>query len=156
MRDCVVAVEPWGEAFWRDAESLARAHFEEVDGGVAPKRQLALDVDLMTALADAGALKIITARKAGEMVGYYTWNVTSDVESMGLLIAQQGAWYVSPGHAGAAVRMFDLAVQALRDLGVSCIYPHHRTQGRGANIGRFFQRRGAKEIQRTYSLWIGD
>jgi hypothetical protein len=39
---------------------------------------------------------------------------------------------------------------------VQCIFPHHRTQGRGARIGRFFMRRGAKHIQQTYSLWIGN
>lgn len=155
MPDCIVAVEPWSDGFWKEAEALATAHFEEVDGGVEPNRPFRLDCGLMAALSDAGALVIFTARAPSELVGYYTWNVSPDVESQGLLIAQQGAWYVSPGHPVAAVRMFDLAVEKLRAMGVKCIYPHHRVQGRGANIGRFFQRRGAKEIQRTYSLWIG-
>lgn len=151
-----VGPEPWGPLFWSEAEALAEQHFEEVDGGVEPRRKLKVDVALMDALRDAGALKIITARKNGKLVGYYTWNISRDVESEGLLIAQQGAWFVAPSHPRVAVLMFDKAVQTLRDCGVRCIYPHHRVQGRGANIGRFFQRRGATKIQDTYSLWIGD
>lgn len=134
----------------------AEAHFNEVDGGVEPNRPFKLDLGLMKAIAEAGSLKVVIGRQAGMLVGYFTWNITLDVESAGLLIAQQGAWYVSPGHPRVAVLMFDAAVGELKALGVKCIYPHHRTQGRGANIGRFFKRRGAKHIQQTYSCWIGD
>lgn len=151
-----VVLEPWSDAFWSDAEALATAHFEEVDGGVEPKRPFKLDTGFMQRLYDGGVLKLFTARIDGRLVGYYTWNVTSDVESQGLLIAQQGAWYVAPGHPRIAGKMFDTAVSELRAIGVQCIFPHHRAQGRGAAIGRFFQRRGAKKIQDTYSLWIGD
>ena len=152
----VVAQEPWSEAFWSEAEPLATRHFEEVDGGVEPRRRLNLDTAFMQRLADGGVLKLFTARVDGALVGYYTWNVTSDVESAGLLIAQQGAWYVEPGRTAVACRMFDFAVGELKKMGVQCVYPHHRAQGRGAHIGRFFVRRGAKKIQDTYSLWIGE
>ena len=156
LAECVIDVEPWGSRFWADAKALAEAHFEEVDGGVAPGRSLKVNERLMGALSDAGVLKIITARIGGELVGYYTWNIQDDVESEGLLIAQQGAWYVSPSHPRVAFLMFHEAVRRLKEMGVQCIYPHHRTQGRGAHLGRFFKRQGAKEIQHTYSLWIGD
>lgn len=155
MPDFIIELEPWSDGFWRDAESLATDHFEEVDGGIAPNRRFKVDEALMRLISDAGALKIVTARKADQLVGYYTWNVTQDVESEGLLIAQQGAWYVAPGHPRVALQMFHKSVEALRALGVQCIYPHHRTQGRGASLGKFFKRQGAKEIQHTYSLWIG-
>jgi hypothetical protein len=36
------------------------------------------------------------------------------------------------------------------------MFPHHRLHGRGAGLGRFFRRRGASEIQRTYCLQIGE
>lgn len=150
-----VAVEPWSDAFWSEAEPLATDHFEEVDGGVEPRRRFKLDTPFMQRLSDAGILKLFTARLDGRLVGYYTWNVTSDVESAGLLIAQQGAWYVEPNRPKVACCMFDFAVEELRKMGVQCIFPHHRVQGRGANIGRFFTKRGAKKIQDTYCLWIG-
>ena len=150
-----VSVEPWSTSFWTEAEALASAHFAEVEQGVEPRRHFKLDQAMMGALVDSGILRMITARSDGELIGYFTWNVVRDVQSEGLLIAQQGAWYLAQGYPRVAAQMFDASVAELRRLGVKCIYPHHRTQGRGAAIGRFFQRRGARETQRTYSLWIG-
>jgi hypothetical protein len=156
MSEYVVALEPWTDAFWAEMEPLANDHFHEVDGDVEPNRPFELDLRLMKAISDAGALMLISARKAGTLIGYFTWNIAPDVESRGLLIGQQGAWYVRPGHPRIAAKMFHVAIAELKARGVQCVFPHHRTQGRGANIGRFFKRRGAKDIQRTYCLWIGD
>ena len=92
------------------------------------------------------------------LIGYFTWQLSLDVRVRHacFVIAQQGAWYVDPGHPIVAARMFDVSIEMLRDLGVKCVFPHHRTQGRGANIGRFFERRGAKHTQNTFTLWIGN
>lgn len=152
----VVSLEPWTYKLWAEMKPLAEAHFAEVDGGVEPRREFRLDTNLMQLIADGGSLKTIIARQDGRLVGYYTWNIMPDVESAGLLIAQQGAWYVEPGHPRLAAMMWDRAVYELRSMGVKCIFPHHRMQGRGDNIGRFFTRRGAKKTQDTYTLWIGD
>lgn len=148
-------VEPWSEALWADLKPLAEAHFEEVDGGVEPNRRLKLDLAIMAGLRDAGALLVLVARSAGRAVGYFTWQIALDPESEGLLAGYQGAWYVAPGYPRAALRLFDLSVAELKARGVQIVFPHHRTQGRGATLGRFFQRRGAKHIQQNYSLWIG-
>lgn len=151
-----ITVEPWSDAWWAEAKPLAEAHVGEVDEGVEPRRRFKMDERQMALGSDAGVIKLVTAREGGRMIGYYTWQVSFDVESEGLLIAQQGGWYAVPRKYRAAFDMFDFSVTFLRSLGVQCIFPHHRTQGRGVNIGRFFMRRGAKDIQRTYSLWIGD
>ena len=157
MPEIRIGLERW-ESIWPDADALGRAHFEEVDGGVEPNRPYEIDTDLMKRLADAGVLRIITARVDGKLAGYCTWNVTLDVESRGLIIAQQGAWFVAKEydslHLGA--QMFRASIAELRKLGVQNIFPHHRLQGRGVRLGAFFKRMGAKEIQHTYSLWIGD
>lgn len=150
-----IAQEPWSGAFWSEAETLAKAHFEEVDGGVESGRSLNLNLNVMQWASDNGTLKLFTARMSGRLVGYYTWNISDDVESRGLLIAQQGAWYVAHGYPRAAYRMFDFAISELARMGVQYAYPHHRAQGRGADLGKFFRRRGAKKIQDTYSLRIG-
>jgi hypothetical protein len=151
-----VKLEPWTQRLWAEMRPHAEAHFAEVDGGVEPRRKFRLDEPLMKAIADAGSLKTVIARHDGSLVGYYTWNIAPDIESAGLLIAQQGAWYVDPGHPRVAVMMWDVAIASLKALGVQCVFPHHRMQGRGAHIGRFFKRRGAKKIQDSYVLWIGD
>jgi hypothetical protein len=151
-----INIEPWSDELWQEVQALAEAHFEEVDGDVEPNRKFDIDKDLMKLIQDAGVLRIFTARIKDRLVGYYTWNVHLDVESKGLLIALMGAWYVAPGHPRAAFDMFQVSRDHLAQEGVKCLFPHHREQGRGANIGRFFERQGAKLTQRTYTLWIGE
>lgn len=141
---------------WPEAKALAEAHSAEVDSGVEPRRRFAVDEARMEFCYQAGALKLLVARSpVGAMLGYFSWMISPDLECLGLVIAQQGAWYVSPGHPRVARALFLRSIVELRTLGVQHIFPHHRTQGRGAGLGKFFQRQGAKLIQHTYSLWIG-
>jgi len=152
-----VASEPWSSGWWAEAKPLAESHFNETDGDdIEPKRKFNLSERLMALMYEAGALLLITARKDGKMVGYHTWQVSEDVESEGLLVAYMGGWYCSPGNARAAFELFNKSVEVLKSMGVQCIFPHHRTKGRGSDIGKFFMRQGAIPIQATYSLWIGD
>ncbi len=155
LPEVIIEVEAF-PSMWPEVNDLFSTHFEEVDGDVEPNRPYKLNVQAMMALHYSGIMKIISARVKGKLVGYITWNVTPDVESDGLLIAQQGAWYVSPDHEGFGIRLFKTSIKELKKLGVQNIFPHHRLQGRGQRLGLLFQRMGAKEIQRTYSMWIGD
>lgn len=150
-----IGVEPSWTVFWNQARDLAKSHFEEVDGGVEPRRKFQMDHPRMVALVAAGSTVLVNAKRDGQMVGYFTWSIMPDLESEGLLIGMQGAWYAAPGNWRAAVEMFDYSIEILRKIGVQCIFPHHRVQGRGANIGRFFIRRGATRTQTDYCLWIG-
>jgi hypothetical protein len=156
----MAALEIWCEPFasvWPEVQELGQQHFDEVDGGVEPKRRFALDAPALHDMSKRGILVILTARLDGRLAGYFTWNVLPDVESAGLLVAYQGAWFVSPSAPNKTARMlWDRSVAELKLAGVQNIFPHHRTQGRGAGLGKFFTRRGAKAIQTTYSLWIGD
>lgn len=143
-----------------EVDALARAHFLEVDGGVEEKRKFQLDLDLMRYASKCGNLRVYTARVDGVLAGYCTWNVQYDVESKGLLIATQGAWYTGPAFSahGLGLRLFKWSLSELKTLGVQCVFPHHRMQGRGieSRLGRWFRRLGAKPIKIEYSLWIGD
>lgn len=149
-------IAPWTDELCDEIMALASDHFQEVDGGVEDRRVFKLDRKLMSMLDASGAFLLLTARDDGRLIGYITWNITPDVESEGLTIAQQGAWYTLPGNAGAGARLFDHSLELLKLRGVDCAYPHHRAQGRGSDLSAFFKRRGAKETQRTYSLWIGE
>lgn len=152
----VIDAESW-DTFWPEADALAREHWDEVDGGVEPRRRYAPDVARMRALSLVGAMQIFTARRDGCLVGYMTWMVMPDVESLGLVIAQQGAWFARQGQGqGIGFKLFEYSLASLKLLGVRCVFPHHRVQGRGSNIGKFFERWGAKKIQDTYCLWIGE
>lgn len=156
MREFTVALEPWA-VMWPEARALAERHWEEVNSGVEPRRGLKVDERRMALCYDAGCLKLLVARSSEApwpMLGYFTWMLTPDLESEGLLIAQQGAFYVSPGHPRVALALARESILALRALGVQHIFPHHRLQGRGTGLGKFWKRQGAKLIQHTYSLWI--
>ena len=150
-----LAREGW-EAIWPEVNELATLHAGEVERGVEPRRRFKIDAARMQQASDAGVLRIYTARRGSKLVGYLTWQVMLDVESEGLLIAQQGAWYVAPGNPKVALELFEYSLASLKLAGVQCCFPHHRTQGRGAGLGKFFARWGAKRIQETYLLWIGD
>lgn len=153
-RRTVIATEPWG-SIWPECGALAAQHLLEVDGGTA-ERHRGID-HLAIANADLlGAMRIVSARRDGRLVGYLTWTKTTDPESMGLRIANQGGWYVADGCAPSpAVAMFDRSIKELHLDGIQMAYPHHRIEGRGANIGKFFARRGATHIQQGYEMRIG-
>jgi hypothetical protein len=152
-------LEPW-EAIATEVQALAERHFAEVDGGVEPRRHLDIDGQLMSYGCKVGAIKIYTARVGPALVGYCTWTISYDVESKGLLIASQGAWYTEQEYQSMAIglRLFKHTLGELKSLGVQCVFPHHRMQGRGTEdrLGPFFLRLGAKLTQHTYTLWIGE
>lgn len=150
-----VGVEPF-QHFWKEAKPLAEAHSTEVDSGVEPRRPFKMDEAKMMEAQRAGILRVFALRLDKRLVGYIMWQVGLDFESEGLVAGWMGPWYTLSGHARASIRLFDESVTTLRQMGVHITFPHHRTQGRGANLGNFFRRRGAKHIQHGYSLWIGD
>jgi hypothetical protein len=140
----------------KEAALLALEHFAEVEAGVEPRRAHCVDWEGMEKAEAAGALRVYTARKGGELVGYITWTLACDLESKGLLVAQQGAWFVAPGAALAGWKLFMGSLRDLKSRGVKLVIPHHRLQGRGRGLARWFERLGAKPLQMNYSLWIGD
>jgi len=145
---------------WDELEALGRRHFYEVDGHGAdePNRPYKLSRKLLDAAERVGVLHIYTARVDGQLGAYCLWNVGEDAESEGLLIADMGPWYVAPEHRrlllGAKVLKF--SIKELKVKGVKNLYLHHRLHGRGCGAGILFDRLGAKEIKREFSLWIGD
>lgn len=153
----VIGPEPW-DSVWPEIDELFAQHFNEVEGELAQNRPYRLNEPEMRALNEKGFLRIVTARVDGVLAGYCMWMVTEDVESKGMLIAQHGPWFVKPqfGRFLLGVKLFDASIADLKKIGVSCAFPHHRLNGRGARLGAFFKRRGAVETQRTYSLWLGE
>ena len=154
----VVGEELSWQRFWLEAEPLARAHFHEVDNGVDDRRTFGPRAEVMADMHQRGIMRVIGARLDGKLVGYFTWNVLPDIESWGTPMAMQGAWYVDPKAKafGVGHKMFKTSIELLRKLGVQYVFPHHRLQGRGKDIGKYFERMGAKPVQLDYFLWIGE
>lgn len=151
----VLATEPW-DSFWPDAEPLMQQHWLEVNSGIEPRRQYRPDTARFRALSMMGVLLIVTARRAGQLIGYCWATITPDLESTGQVMATQGPWYVVPG-AGSNIgyRLFERMLAELRLAGVGALFLHHRLQGRGQHLASFYRRWGAVEYQHEWLLWIG-
>jgi hypothetical protein len=149
----VIGPEPW-DSVWPEVDALFAEHFAEVDGGDEPDRPYRLDEPTMRQANAIGQLRIVTARVDGALAGYCMWQISKDVESAGATFAEHGPWFVRPQFAALMLgpKLFDASLDDLHSLGVRMAYPHHRLRGRGAKLGAFFRRRGAIEIQHTYSL----
>jgi len=52
------------------------------------------------------------------------------------------------------VKMLDRAIAEFKKIGVEFAYFHHTVTGRGANLGRLFERRGAKLLGYNYVMKI--
>ncbi len=156
LQQLVLAEEPFAQA-WPDAARLAAEHANEVDGGIEPRRKWNPDTELMALMNLQGSFPVYTAREqvSGRLAGYITWTLTPDPESKGLLIGLMGPWYAEPG-SRCGGRLMKMSIRELKKRGVQCLFPHHRTQGRGADLGPFFKLLGAQHIQNNYILWIGD
>lgn len=147
MLPLTVREETWNQV-WPEAEGLAKLHHSEV----RESSPLAVDTETLFAMSRGGWLRIMAARLGPGLIGYLTWQLSTSPESSGVLIAQQGAWFVLPGFPRVALQLFDESLEMLRKAGVQLAYPHHRFEGRGANLDKFFLRRGARPLQTTYEM----
>jgi hypothetical protein len=133
---------------WEELERLALQEQDEIE----EQRVFRPDWKSMSILNVQGIFQVLVARVDGKMVGYFTWMLDFDIESKGTLVANQTAWFVEKGHPIVAVRMLDRAISELKKIGVEFTYFHHGIKGRGASLGRLFERKGAKLLSHNYIL----
>lgn len=149
--DLLIAEEPFQTA-WPDAKELAQMHFSEV-GEFG--RKFELDVPYISALCSTGQMVVFCARKAGRLVGYITWQLSFDPECYGTLQASQGFWYADPDCPKVGSALFDYSMKQLERASVQYAWPHHTMVGRGAELGKFFERREAEKSKVTYFRRLG-
>lgn len=135
---------------WQELEELARQEQEEVE----EQRPFRPDWESMKALNEAGIFQVLVARVDGRMVGYLGWLLDFDMESKGTLIVNQTTWFVEKGHPIVGVRMLDKAIAEFKRIGVKFAYFHHTNKGRGATLGRLFERKGAELLGYNYVLKV--
>lgn len=135
---------------WQELEALAAQEQIEIE----EERPFRPDWASLSTLNEGGIFQVLTARVDGRMVGYFTWLLDFDMESKGTLIVNQSAWFVEKGHPIVAVRMFDRAMTEFKRIGVEYAYLHHTIKGRGAALGRLFERRGARMLGYNYIMPI--
>jgi len=137
---------------WQELEALAAQEQIEVE----EERDFRPDWNSMRVLNDQGIFQVLVARIDERMIGYFSWLLDFDLESKGTLIVNQSAWYVEPRHPIVAVRMLDRALAEFKRVGVKFAYLHHTTKGRGASLGRLFERRGARLSGYNYVVNMKD
>lgn len=157
--ELVLEIERWS-GIWPECVPLMKAHASEVRGGSDDRVPFELDLERIRAIDRADFLVIVSAREPTEfhLVGYCIWFLTPSLESLGLLVATQSAWYLAEPFRGAgrALKIWNRSIEELKKRGVKMAYPHHWNDGAGAKIGKFFERQGAVRREIGYELWIGD
>lgn len=147
MSSLVIQFEKIGEAI-ADFKRLSAIECAEIE----EKRPVGADWKTMDIINTHGNFKVLTARVDGEMVGYFSYFLDFDIESYGTLIVNQAAWYSLPEYPMAGIKLFDRAMEEFKKLGVKFVYLHHTIHGRGAKLGRFFERKGAKLLGYNYVI----
>lgn len=149
--------------FWIEAEPLAKAHRVEVNDGDRPHHPFKMNIRLIDMIERAGAFRVFAARIDGRLAGYITWSITPDVESDGVMLADQGGWYVAPWvqetsegrRLQVGKQLIKYSIDKMKLYGIDILHFHHQLNGRGKNAGAMFRRMGAVIHQHRYTLWIG-
>lgn len=151
-----VADEPW-ESCVHECEALGALHHAEASVRAGPDQMdgvYQLDHTRLNALGHR--LRAITARVDSRLAGYCTWTHEDNVEAVQTRTMVQGPFFVVPElarlHLGRA--MLDVSRKVFAHEGVQFLRLHHTTAGRGARAGVLYQRMGAVETKREYTLAV--
>jgi len=138
-----------------EALVLMEQHHREV--GIARPVEFRPDTAQARVLCAAGALATATVRKDGKLIGYCMWFFSSDLESVGMLIASQGPFFVTQAErkSRAGLLLLDFSIEKFREFGIDNVMLHHWTGGAGERLGKKFARMGAVPLESVWSLWLG-
>lgn len=146
------AVEDWFAV--RDQMApLWPKHWEEV----AVNRDLIPldpDFDSYDALARSGALHIVVARKAGEVVGYHFTIVKPHLHYRQSLSAFTDIYYIAPQYrtGRTPLRLFEFVEKTLKARGVQKMFTGTKLS---LDAGPLFEKMGWTETERLYIKVLG-
>lgn len=128
-------------------------HWDEL---AAEKDKIPLDPDLerYASMAARGALHVVTARKMGELVGYYVWIVSAHLHYRSTLVGIADMYWLRPdcrkGFAG--VRFIKESEKHIKMLGVKKLFSSTKCW---LDVSSIFERLGWKQTERVYCKYIG-
>lgn len=132
---------------WEEAKPILEAGIRAHD----PMPEVALEIDreLYQQLEAYGALRVYTARRAGQLQGYAIFVLAPSPRRRGVLQASQDALHAGrSGHEPRTVlALLHYAEEALREEGVKLVY--HSAPARHA-FGRLLQRLGYRLAWESY------
>lgn len=146
-RDITFQAEAF-DPFYADVVKLLPLHYDEV----APYRDLfRVNVDVATyqQLERAGVLRVITARHAGELVGYFVMIVRSHPHYRDVMVANEDLKFVHPDYrGGTGVRLIKFAEDHARALGCKVIMQRSKAK---SEHGAMYRRLGYDLMDEIYT-----
>lgn len=147
------AVEPWNQ-FKIEAVPLWQLHYDEV-GQDKQNMPLEVDIDKVDRFDALGMMHIVTARKAGELIGYHVSILDTLLHYKSVLAANGDIYWIKPElrKSGLGFDLFKEAERTLKARGVKVLYNITKLY---ADHDKLFDALGYKPIERKYSKWVGD
>ena len=110
--------EPF-EAFFAAAQALFDRHFDEIAEHKELFGKVSPDLDLYRAFDKRGVLRILTARHAGELVGYFVFVVKPNAHYRHVLAAIEDLYFLAPEYRKGITgyRFLRRAVEAMEESG---------------------------------------
>lgn len=153
MRHADIQEETW-ESFYRDGQALFREHYAEV--GEVHNLPYEPNFELASRMYDLGMLQIMTARHAGEMVGYLVFQIEPCFESKNVKRGIQTIFFVKPQFRGnLGLRLHAASRKALTENGIRLLTLRSGIRGVGERQEVLFKRLGARNDGHMFSLVIG-
>lgn len=144
----IVFAEETFDNCYRDAGALLELHYDEI----APYHDLLkvkCDLDAYRNMEKAGALKVITARKDGELVGYFLMAVRRHPHYADTMVAVEDLKFMHPAHrGGAGIKMILFAEGVAKAAGCQVIFQRSKAK---SGHGPLYTRLGYDLMDEVYS-----
>jgi GNAT superfamily N-acetyltransferase len=129
-------------------------HYEEL---ALNKDKVPLDpqYEIYKARDAEGGVMLVTVREDGKLVGYFVGFVAPGLHYKTCLTLTMDIFYVWPEArgAGAGYHLFKAVEQEAKRRGVQCMYVGSKLH---KDASWLFEKLGYKEIERYYSVWLGE
>ena len=137
-----------------DAEPLIKLHWDEIALN-QDKIKLNPDWEAYQKLEDDNRLKIFTARKSKQLVGYFVVLLGTNIHYKDHVFASNDIIYLHKDYRKgfAGVRLIKFAEKCLKDDGVSVLLINTKIH---RPFDKLLERLKFKPIERVYSKFIGD
>ena len=127
-----------------EMEPLIEKDWQEVGSTDAP---LNVDWEAYFLLEDTGKLKTFTARKNGDLIGYFLTISFNSLQSKGHTLITNDAIYVDPDHRGIGKHLFTFVERCLREDGHDSLIV---TTTERYRIDRFLECMGYNKIETRF------
>ncbi len=150
MKDITYQVEPWSKCL-PEMMGLWMAHWAEV-GADTEQFDFDPDLDRYAELERNGQLHVVTARKCGELVGYFVWIIGTLLHHRTITGAHSDGYWLRPdcrkGMQG--IRFIKEAERSVRATGVKKLFSTYQPRLALASVYRRLGWRTGETVQCKY------